>query len=415
MAGSNRNNLGKEFERAFSEGISTNDWSVLNKVIVKSVDNFLDDVGDRMNDAMGPSVTKTLLSNRKEDFSGDTMTARAQRELHAERARIRKQLEEERNREERERREKNVKKKTELAFPYKNVDAVSSVAMSVAGGIGTGVCAVRSLVAILTGASFIMPVAFTAFFLYMLIRGGIAAKLSGFAKRVTSFIGKRQYIDIETISLYLNIPAKKILSRLRRMIDRGYFPQGHLDKDGKTLMLTDEVFEHYLDLEMKGKKDDVIDTTARDADEKEFPELSDEDSAQLSAMIKEGNRYIASFHELNADIPGVEVSAKLDRLEGLLKEIFVRVKEHPEQMSRIHELMDYYLPTAQKLVMAYRDYDRVSEPGKEILSAKKDIENTLDTINASLGKLLNKLFKDSVLDVTTDAQVLKTVLAQKGL
>jgi hypothetical protein len=32
-----------------------------------------------------------------------------------------------------------------------------------------------------------------------------------------------------------------------------------------------------------------------------------------------------------------------------------------------------------------------------------------------MSKLLNKLFKDSVLDVTTDAQVLKTVLAQKGL
>ena len=84
-------------------------------------------------------------------------------------------------------------------------------------------------------------------------------------------------------------------------------------------------------------------------------------------------------------------------------------------MSRIHELMDYYLPTSVKLVDAYRDYDKVSEPGAEILSAKKDIENTLDTINAALGKLLNRLFKDSVLDVTTDAQVLKTVLVQKGL
>ena len=49
------------------------------------------------------------------------------------------------------------------------------------------------------------------------------------------------------------------------------------------------------------------------------------------------------------------------------------------------------------------------------MSAKQDIENTIDTINSAMSKLLNKLFKDSVLDVTTDAQVLKTVLAQKGL
>ena len=77
--------------------------------------------------------------------------------------------------------------------------------------------------------------------------------------------------------------------------------------------------------------------------------------------------------------------------------------------------MDYYLPTTAKLVEAYKEYDSVSEPGKEIVSAKQDIENTIDTINSAMSKLLNKLFKDSVLDVTTDAQVLKTVLAQKGL
>jgi len=84
-------------------------------------------------------------------------------------------------------------------------------------------------------------------------------------------------------------------------------------------------------------------------------------------------------------------------------------------MSRMHELMDYYLPTMIKLVSAYDEYDHVSEPGEDIIEAKKDIEDTLDTINVALRKLLNNLFKDSVWDVTTDAQVLKSVLAQKGL
>ena len=127
--------------------------------------------------------------------------------------------------------------------------------------------------------------------------------------------------------------------------------------------------------------------------------MSPQESAELSGMIRDGQDYIRKFGELNRDIPGVEISAKLDRLEGLLKEIFVGVREHPDQMSRIHELMDYYLPTSEKLVRAYKEYDRVSEPGPDIISAKKDIEKTLDTIGDALGKLLNKLFKDSVLDV----------------
>ena len=201
---------------------------------------------------------------------------------------------------------------------------------------------------------------------------------------------------------------------LKKLLDLGYFPQGHFDRNQTTFILTDEVFSHYLELEKSGSNN-IIDTTARSEDEQEFSQLSPEESAELSRMIREGNDQISRIRSLNNDIPGVEISAKLDRLEGLLKEIFARIREHPDQMSRIHELMDYYLPTVVKLVDAYREYDRVSEPGKEILEAKTDIENTLDTINSALSKLLNKLFKDSVLDVTTDAQVLKTVLTQKGL
>lgn len=84
-------------------------------------------------------------------------------------------------------------------------------------------------------------------------------------------------------------------------------------------------------------------------------------------------------------------------------------------MDRMHKLMDYYLPTMLKLVEAYAEYDKVSAPGKEIIQAKAEIENTLDTINEAFVQLLNNLFQDSVWDVTSDAQVLTTMLTQEGL
>ena len=93
---SDKKKIGKEFERAFTEGMENNDWSYLNDVIVKSVDNFLDGVGDRMNSAMEGATAAVPLSQRKEDFSGNTETARAQRELHEERARVRARMERER-------------------------------------------------------------------------------------------------------------------------------------------------------------------------------------------------------------------------------------------------------------------------------------------------------------------------------
>ncbi len=420
---SDKKKIGKEFERAFTEGMENNDWSYLNDVIVKSVDNFLDGVGDRMNSAMEGATAAVPLSQRKEDFSGNTETARAQRELHEERARVRARMERERKEREKARRARSAAKRApqraELAFPYKDAGAGVSTVKCIVGGIGVGVTSIMALTGIITSGiasfSFAAPLLFAGAFGYMLGGGIRADRMSRLAERYVQIIGKRQYIEVKTLSLSTGKSEKQVVRELRKLLKLGYFPQGHLDINCRTFILTDEVFNHYLELEMSGTKDGVIDTTGRYEDEQQFPTLSAEDSATLSQMIKEGNEYISRFHALNNDIPGIEISAKLDRFEGLLREIFDRVREHPEQMSRIGELMDYYLPTAAKLVEAYREYDSVSEPGKEIVSAKQDIENTIDTINSAMSKLLNKLFKDSVLDVTTDAQVLKTVLAQKGL
>ena len=415
----NNNRIGKDFERAFSEGMENNDWSRLNDVIVKSVDNFLDDVGDRMNDAI----------------AGSTQTARRQKVLKEERRRVREQMERERQEREAARlARRNGRRKTavasssgvkttELGFPYTDVGSGSSIARCLVGGIGLGITAAYSITGLLAGAisgtvtgmGVFFSLAFMSAFGLVLGRGIRQQKMSRVAARYAQVIGKRQYIDIKTLALLLNKSEKKVVREIRKLLDIGYFPQGHLDQRQTTLILTDEVFSHYLELESKDYTGDIIDTTARSEDELEFPTLSPQESAELSGMIREGQDYIRKFGELNRDIPGVEISAKLDRLEGLLKEIFVGVREHPDQMSRIHELMDYYLPTSEKLVRAYKEYDRVSEPGPDIISAKKDIEKTLDTIGDALGKLLNKLFKDSVLDVTTDAQVLQTILAQKGL
>ncbi|MBD5499797.1 MAG: hypothetical protein HDR10_01130 [Lachnospiraceae bacterium] len=136
---------------------------------------------------------------------------------------------------------------------------------------------------------------------------------------------------------------------------------------------------------------------------------------ELNTMIAEGMECIRKLHALNDKIPGEVISQKLYCLESLLKDIFDNVREHPEQMHRMHTMMDYYLPTTLKLVEAYEDFDRISVPGKDIIDAKAEIERTLDIINQAFKELLNNLFQDAVFDATTDAQVLQTMLAREGL
>ena len=64
---------------------------------------------------------------------------------------------------------------------------------------------------------------------------------------------------------------------------------------------------------------------------------------------------------------------------------------------------------------AYEDLDAQPVQGENILSSKKEIEETLDTLNTAFEKLLDDMFQDTAWDVSADVSVLKTMLAQEGL
>lgn len=424
--------IGKKIENGVKEALFNGNWESLNSAIMDSVDSALDVAGDKLNEKFYKDFHPDAknLSERKVNNPNQNATSAYEEKLRKEREERRQRMQEERNRREAiraARRNASNKNKTTtaLAFPYERVGSVSSILYETGGGIGLGIVGASvvvnaiKLAVVGTVASSALPltVVFGGLSAGLLSVGISKSKLYNKAQRYVELIGNKNYIEISTLALLANSSEKKVIKDLKKMMKKGFFPQGHLDEGNKTFILTDEVFHQYLETRentAKAQRDSIIDTTAYEVTE-EFTNLSREDAEELRQMIAEGKAYKQKVRELNDIIPGEVVSEKLFRLEGLLEEIFTRVKEHPEQMSKMHELMDYYLPTVIKIVGAYSEYDDVSEPGPDIVKAKQDIENTLDTINDALCKLLNNLFKDSVWDVTTDAQVLKTVLAQRGL
>ena len=114
----------------------------------------------------------------------------------------------------------------------------------------------------------------------------------------------------------------------------------------------------------------------------------------------------------NDAIPGEEISAKIAKMEQIVEQIFQRAEEHPEIIPDLKKMMDYYLPMTVKLLDAYEDMDRQSIQG-ETIRPKKEIEDTLDTLNEAFAKLLILYFQDTAWDVS-DISVLHTMLAQEG-
>lgn len=184
-------------------------------------------------------------------------------------------------------------------------------------------------------------------------------------------------------------------------------------------MLDYRIYNEYLELD-KQRRIEMQSTVGAgvSASEKSADTAAESSAGQdreLDTMIAEGESCIKRLRQMNENIPGEEISLKLFRLEGLLKDIFERLKEHPEQKGQMHKFMDYYLPMTLKLVGAYEEFDSLSVQGDDIVEAKHEIERTLDTINDAFSELLNRLFKDAAFDAATDAQVLQTMLAKEGL
>lgn len=77
----------------------------------------------------------------------------------------------------------------------------------------------------------------------------------------------------------------------------------------------------------------------------------------------------------------------------IVQKIFERAGEHPEVIPDLKKMMDYYLPMTVKLLDAYEDMDGQPVQGENITASKKEIEETIDTLNIAFEKLLDSIFR----------------------
>ena len=229
-----------------------------------------------------------------------------------------------------------------------------------------------------------------------------------FPRYVKALAGKT-YANVEDLARFVGKQVKDVQKDLQYMIDRGWFLEGHLDEKKSCLMVTNEVYREYQSTANR----------ARDLEkQKEAAKKAAQESGmtpEVQAAIEEGEAYVRRIRQSNDAIPGVEISAKISRMETIVQRIFERIAQHPENLSDIRRLMEYYLPTTVKLLGAYEELDRQPVQGENIVNSKKEIEASLDTLNQAFENLLDGLFKDTAWDVSTDISVLHTMLAQEGL
>ena len=237
---------------------------------------------------------------------------------------------------------------------------------------------------------------------FLLAKGILLRKRVGRYRSYLARMGNATFCPVEELAASVGKPAKFVLKDLKKMIRLNMLPEGHIDDQQTCLMLGEETYEQYLEAQRSMK-------------ERQQREESRKKDSETNATIAQGREYLEQIRRANDLLDEDEISHKLDRIEQVSSKIFDYVEQHPEKAAELRRFINYYLPTTLKLVNAYCQFEAQPVQGENITAAKDEIRKALDTIGTAFENLLDSLFGDVTLDISTDITVLENMLAHEGL
>ena len=135
---------------------------------------------------------------------------------------------------------------------------------------------------------------------------------------------------------------------------------------------------------------------------------------QADAMIAKGQKMLKQIRAENDAIPDQVLSGQMDELDRLCVQIFKTVAEKPQKAGDIRKFMDYYLPTTLKMLSSYRVMNQRGVSVSDMTEARSTLIRGMGMVLTACQKQLDNLYKDDMLDVSTDIDVLEQMLKRDG-
>ena len=290
----------------------------------------------------------------------------------------------------------------------------AEIAIGVAGLAGLGVTTLVGAMA--TNLAIASAAIFVPFAVISAVLFGKGIFSSSRARRVKQYsqiwMGK-QYVMIDDIESKVRWNRKKIMKDIHYLTKKDLIIGAQLDEGETCLLLTDESKSQYENA-MNAKRVREEEEERKRALEEAMENASFEQK-EIYRIKKEGQDYLKQLADIKAQIKSLDVTAKISHMEVLAARIFVCASEHPESISRTDKLFKYYFPSVMKLLNVYEDMEKQPIQGENIQKSKREIEESLDTINQALEKLFDEMFQNVAMDISSDIQVLEVMLKQDGL
>ena len=210
-------------------------------------------------------------------------------------------------------------------------------------------------------------------------------------KKYATVIGSRRAVPVAEIAAAMPVSYKRACRDIQTMIDNGELPaSAYIDAGNRCLVMDSSAI-----IEIKPEPEQKYASRKSDAD-----------------IYQER---INEIRALNKDIADETVSDYIDQIEALTASIFRTVANDPVKLPQIHKFMSYYLPTTLKLLKQYSILERQPLGGKNVLKSRRDIERVLVKLVQGFEHYLDQLYSADAIDITSDINVLETMMARDGL
>ena len=236
--------------------------------------------------------------------------------------------------------------------------------------------------------------------LFMVVGGGGALVLGLFLRRVSRLerqldkvVGDRDNIPLDELFAAAGIPEKEGRKVLESAIDHGYFgADAYIDNRTDFLVVRGDA--------------PIPASPAQESAPQPNPDPAGESQYQ---------RLLRQLHEAGAALADPVLRDKAARLETVSARIFALAEADPGKEDQLRKFVNYYLPTALKLLHTYAQLDGQGVDGENITKTKQSIERSLDLLVTAFENQLDKLFQSDALDVSADIAALEGMLNLDGL
>ena len=222
--------------------------------------------------------------------------------------------------------------------------------------------------------------------------------------RIRREIQDQSVLAVEDIVTALNKPQQTVAAEINHMIRKDYLPQARLVEGGDLLLIDHAAYKAY--------KDNYMGRNAIERDDvPEIEEAAPTDDDRAAAM----DDYEKTLKEQRDRAHDDVLKDKISALLRLLDAIRHAVNTDPGRVESLNKFVDYYTPTTIKLIERFLQFESSSVITEAIRKTMDDILRSLDKVIDGYEKLLDTLYKDDLLDLNAEMDVMETVMKQDGL